>query len=171
MKCPKCGAEIAQGNAFCGSCGTKVVVTTQEQNHSSKGQETQKNGSIIGTIIGAIPLLLVACYLVYTWGGFGAKGKVNDASEKALKKYVYENFESTTDDIETEIIYSSGQDYIVVGRYKTEIISGCIVMHVIAYGGYDAVVNQITQTNEASVNYNYDYTKILKVLKAEWEIE
>ena len=77
--CPNCGAEIAEGNQFCHSCGEKLsnsqpqpqyqpqYQTTQDYTYQEPEKKASIKNAIISFILGLINIeLAICCFIPYS---------------------------------------------------------------------------------------------------------
>ena len=100
MFCPKCGAKVNDGAAFCGSCGSNLSQNNNGFNQNQNNGFVQSNNNIpqtnnvsnsVGTNKYAIMSLVFSCIAFFIFGylciagiilGYKAKNEIAQTNEK-----------------------------------------------------------------------------------------
>lgn len=127
MFCKNCGADIPEGVAFCGTCGTPVENTPNQGgvavSEAAVAENNSKNHKIIGIIAVAVAAIIVIALFVALFSG----GSYEDVAEKfavsaakgdvgkAMKLYAYDIGEMLDDMVDK---YAENLDVSTKEAYK-----------------------------------------------------
>lgn len=119
MKCANCGSELPEGAAFCGECGTKVMIPENDMPLDSFREDTEEPSDaapkkplprvykvlIAAAICVAVGIVVFAVRLLY----FSDSGKVGKVSESTYKETDKTGITDTEDSEAADEKNSAGQ--------------------------------------------------------------